>query len=93
MQHIRHEFIQMIRHRRDRQPHLVTATAEPMPSRIAAIARGTGEADAVYHIAFEALAHAVAAQDTTQQQDDWNECVEQRRVLPYGELANTLARW
>ncbi|WP_327688944.1 NgoMIV family type II restriction endonuclease [Streptomyces tubercidicus] len=93
VQNIRHEFIQMIRHRRGRQPHLVAVTAEPMPSRIAAIARGTGEVDAVYHIAFEALAHAVATQGNAQQQDDWNECVEQRRVLPYEELATTLVRW
>lgn len=93
VQNIRHEFIQMIRHRRGRQPHLVTVTAEPMPSRIAAIARGTGEVDAVYHIAFEALAHAVATQGNAQQQDDWNECVEQRKLLPYEELATTLVRW
>ncbi|WP_327297413.1 NgoMIV family type II restriction endonuclease [Streptomyces sp. NBC_01197] len=93
VQNIRHEFIQMIRHRRGRQPHLVTVTAEPLPSRIAAIARGTGEVDAVYHIAFDAMAHAVSVVGNRQQQDDWHECVEQRRVLPYEELAPTLIRW
>ncbi|MFF6951861.1 NgoMIV family type II restriction endonuclease [Streptomyces iakyrus] len=31
-------------------PHPVAGTAEPMPSRMAAIARGPGEVDAVYHI-------------------------------------------
>jgi hypothetical protein len=30
VQNIRHEFLQMIRHRRGRQPHLVTVTAEPL---------------------------------------------------------------
>lgn len=49
VQNIRHENNQMIRHRRERLPHLVTVTAEPLPSRLAAIARGTGEVDAVYH--------------------------------------------
>jgi hypothetical protein len=50
----------MIRHRRGRQPHLVTVTAEPLPSRLASIARGTGEVDAVYHIAYDAMAASVA---------------------------------
>ncbi len=49
VQNIRHEFNQMIRHRRGRLPHLVTVTAEPLPSRLVSIARGTGEVDAVYH--------------------------------------------
>ncbi|OKJ69700.1 NgoMIV family type II restriction endonuclease [Streptomyces sp. CB02261] len=93
VQNIRHEFLQMIRHRRGRLPHLVAVTAEPMPSRIAAIARGTGEVDAVYHIAFESLAKAVDAVGNSQQKDDWQECVEQGRVLPYEQLAGTLAGW
>ncbi|MEU9296275.1 NgoMIV family type II restriction endonuclease [Streptomyces sp. NPDC048266] len=93
VQNIRHEFLQMIKHRRGRLPHLVTVTAEPMPSRIAAIARGTGEVDAVYHIAFDSLAKAVDAVGSSQQKDDWQECVEQGRVLPYEKLAGTLAGW
>ncbi|MEU7468506.1 NgoMIV family type II restriction endonuclease [Streptomyces sp. NPDC044984] len=93
VQNIRHEFLQMIRHRRGRLPHLVTVTAEPMPSRIAAIARGTGEVDAVYHIAFDALQAAVAAVGSKQQKDDLAECIGQGRLRPYEELASTLATW
>lgn len=93
VQNVRHEFLQMIRHRRGRLPHLVALTAEPLPSRIAAIARGTGEVDAVYHVAFDALDAAVSAVGTTQQKNDWEECVGQRRVLPYEELAPTLVTW
>ncbi|MGV4885102.1 NgoMIV family type II restriction endonuclease [Streptomyces viridosporus] len=93
VQNIRHEFLQMIRHRRGRLPHLVTVTAEPMPSRIAAIARGTGEVDAVYHIAFDALREAVAAVGGRQQQEDLAECIDQGRLRPYEELASTLATW
>ncbi|MFB7517925.1 NgoMIV family type II restriction endonuclease [Streptomyces sp. NPDC056144] len=93
VQNIRHEFLQMIKHRRGRLPHLVAVTAEPMPSRIAAIARGTGEVDAVYHIAFDSLAKAVQDLGSSQQKDDWQECVEQGRVLPYERLADTLAGW
>ncbi|MFE9440989.1 NgoMIV family type II restriction endonuclease [Streptomyces sp. NPDC006602] len=93
VQNIRHEFLQMIRHRRGRLPHLVTVTAEPMPSRIAAIARGTGEVDAVYHIAFAALKQAVDAVGSNQQKDDLAECISQGRLRPYEELAPTLATW
>ena len=32
VQNIRHESVAMIRHRRGRQPHIVTVTSEPLPS-------------------------------------------------------------
>ncbi|QFU85538.1 NgoMIV family type II restriction endonuclease [Amycolatopsis sp. YIM 10] len=91
VQNIRHEFLQMIRHRRGRQPHLVTVTAEPLPTRLAAIARGTGEVDAVYHIAYDALAASVAANANTEQSEAWHEVTGQRRLLDYGLLLETLA--
>ncbi|SEG94112.1 NgoMIV restriction enzyme [Thermomonospora echinospora] len=93
VQNIRHECNQMIRHRRGRQPHLVTVTAEPLPSRLASIARGTGEVDAVYHIAFDALDASVRVHGNSAQKDAWEECVEQRRLLSYKELPETLAQW
>ncbi|OBK27441.1 restriction endonuclease [Mycobacterium asiaticum] len=98
VQNIRHENNQMIRHRRERLPHLVTVTAEPLPSRLAAIARGTGEVDAVYHIAFGALDDAVVnlamkQRISVEQVDAWNEVTSQGRVRPYSDLAETLALW
>ncbi len=93
VQNIRHECLQMIRHRRGRQPHLVTVTAEPLPSRLASIARGTGEVDAVYHIAFDALDASVAGNANAEQQDAWREVVGQRRLLSYELLLDTLASW
>ncbi|MFI1677168.1 NgoMIV family type II restriction endonuclease [Streptomyces sp. NPDC020607] len=93
VQNVRHEFLQMIRHRRGRLPHLVAVTAEPMPSRIAAIARGTGEVDAVYHIALDALKVSTDAYGSQQQKDDLSECIGQKRLLPYEDLAPTLASW
>jgi hypothetical protein len=93
VQNIRHENNQMIRHRRARLPHLVTVTAEPLPSRLASIARGTGEVDAVYHIAFDELADAVKRHGSREQRSAWWECVGQRRLLPFNALAPTLARW
>ncbi|MFI7694239.1 NgoMIV family type II restriction endonuclease [Nonomuraea sp. NPDC049655] len=93
VQNIRHEFNQMIRHRRGRQPHLVTVTAEPLPSRLQAIARGTGEVDAVYHIAYDALAAAVQNVGNQTQQAAWDECIQQGRVLNYAALVPTLITW
>jgi hypothetical protein len=93
VQNIRHECLQMIRHRRGRQPHLVTVTAEPLPSRLASIARGTGEVDAVYHIAYDAMAVSVAANANPEQADAWREVTGQRRVLSYEFLTATLAAW
>jgi NgoMIV restriction enzyme len=93
VQNIRHECLQMIRHRRGRQPHLVTVTAEPLPSRLASIARGTGEVDAVYHVAFGALAASVAGNANPDQAEAWREVVGQRRLLSYESLAETLAAW
>jgi len=93
VQNIRHECIQMTRHRRGRQPHLVTVTAEPLPSRLASIARGTGEVDAVYHIAYDALAESVELNANADQLSAWNEVVGQRRLLSYEALLYTLALW
>jgi hypothetical protein len=93
VQNIRHENNQMVRHRRGRQPHLVSITAEPLPSRLASIARGTGEVDAVYHIAFDELATAVAASNNAGQQKAWAEVTGQERVLDYNLLAEHLVSW
>lgn len=93
VQNIRHEFGQMIRHRRGRLPHLVTLTAEPLPTRLASIARGTGEVDATYHVAFDALGAAVRDVGNREQQAAWDECVGQGRLKSYDQLASTLAMW
>lgn len=93
VQNIRHENNQMVRHRRGRQPHLVAVTAEPLPSRLAAIARGTGEVDAVYHVAYDELDIAVQASNNVRQQAAWGEITGQARLLNYNLLAEHLASW
>lgn len=98
VQNIRHEYNQLIRHRRERLPHLMTVTAEPLPTRLASIARGTGEVDATYHIAFDAMQTAITRLDkagtlTKEQKSAWEEVVDQGRLRPYSELAGTIARW
>ncbi|WP_063000361.1 NgoMIV family type II restriction endonuclease [Nocardia mikamii] len=93
VQNIRHENGNMIRHRRGRLPHLVTVTAEPLPTRLASIARGTGEVDATYHIAYEELTKAVAIHGSSEQHNAWEEVTKQGRLLDYKNLAQSLVDW
>lgn len=51
VQNTRSEALNLLRNRKGRAPHIVAVTAEPTPSRIAAIALGTGDIDCVYHFA------------------------------------------
>lgn len=44
-------------------PHIVAVTAEPLPSRIAAIALGTGDIDCVYHFALTELVEVLREQN------------------------------
>ena len=90
VQNIRHESIAMIRHRRGRQPHIVAVTSEPLPSRLAAICRGTGEVDAVYHVCLTELEQAVAHVGNDEQQGHLGEVVGQHRLFDLGELATHL---
>lgn len=97
VQNVRFEFGTLVRTRKGRLPHLVVVTAEPLPSRLVSIARGTGEIDAVYHLLYDELGEALGSlreQDKhlKRQWADWVELVETRRIRPYGELAEVLAR-
>ena len=91
VQNIRHEGVVLTRHRRGRQPHFVAVTAEPLPSRLAAIARGTGELDCVYHIALQQL--RTACSNKPKASDTLDELIEQDRLRPLNELPDTIARY
>ncbi len=70
---------------------IVTVTAEPLPSRLTAIARGTGEVDCVYHIAFEELVAATDAAGTAEQKKVLDELVTQNRLEDFLRLSAVLA--
>lgn len=59
-QNARAEALNLIRNRKGNLPHIKIVTAEPMPSRIASLALGTGDIDCVYHFALPELYKAVA---------------------------------
>lgn len=90
VQNIRHEAIILTRHRRGRQPHIVAVTAEPLPTRLASIARGTGEIDAVYHVAFDELNEAVQSVGTVDQITTLAELVGQSRLFDFNVLPDVL---
>lgn len=58
-QNSRTEALNLIRNRKGHLPHIVVATGEPLPSRLASLALGTGDIDCVYHFALYELIEAV----------------------------------
>ncbi len=60
-QNSRSEALNLIRNRKGHLPHIVAVTGEPLPSRLASIALGTGDIDCVYHFALYELINAVKA--------------------------------
>jgi hypothetical protein len=62
VQNTRSEALNLVRNRKGRLPHIVAVTAEPVPSRIAAIALGTGDMDCVYHFALPELVKTLQEQ-------------------------------
>ena len=58
-QNSRTEALNLIRNRKGHMPHIVVVTGEPLPSRLASLALGTGDIDCVYHFALYELMDAV----------------------------------
>lgn len=58
-QNSRTEALNLIRNRKGQAPHIVVVTGEPLPSRIASLALGTGDIDCMYHFALYELIKAV----------------------------------
>lgn len=77
-QNSRTEALNLIRNRKGRSPHIVVVTAEPLPSRIASIALGTGDIDCVYHFALYELITAV-------DDGDWQDAAEMLKILVNGK--------
>ncbi len=89
-QNVRHEAVVLIRHRRGRLPHITPVTAEPMPTRIASLARGTAEVDAVYHVALDELTSAVRAARVKEQVTVLAELVGHGRLRDLAELTSVI---
>jgi NgoMIV restriction enzyme len=60
-QNARSEALNLIRNRKGRLPHIAVVTGEPLPSRLASLALGTGDLDCVYHFALPEMIAGVQA--------------------------------
>ena len=80
-QNSRTEALNLIRNRKGHLPHVVVVTGEPLPSRLASLALGTGDLDCVYHFALYELVKAVRDYG----KDDRQDLVDQLEMLIDGK--------
>lgn len=91
VQNARTEALNLIRNRKGRLPHIAVVTAEPLPTRIAAIALGTGDVDCVYHFALHEMRSAIEEIDNEDQLDMLNIMIEGKRLRDISDLPFDLA--
>ena len=78
VQNARSEALNLIRNRKGRLPHVMVVTGEPLPSRLSAIALGTGDIDCVYHFALPELIAVV-------QELDLGDSIEALNIMTVGK--------
>ena len=81
VQNTRVEARNLINNRVARAPQIVAVTVEPLPSRLKAIAAGTGEIDCTYHVDLPALVHAVEAVTRATWKTKWDRLNPARRRM------------
>jgi hypothetical protein len=90
-QNIRTEALNLIRNRKGHIPHLAVVTAEPLPTRLASLALGTGDLDCVYHFALAELQEAVEEIGNKDQLDMLLGMINGRRLRDVSDLPFDLA--
>jgi len=90
-QNIRTEALNLIRNRKGHTPHIVTVTAEPLPTRLASLALGTGDLDCVYHFALPELREAVKQVGGEDQLEMLEGMISGRRLRDISDLPFDLA--
>lgn len=90
-QNTRTEALNLIRNRKGNTPHIVAVTLEPMPSRLASIAMGTGDVDCTYHAALYELMEAVRESGNEDQAEILETLVKGRRLRDISDLPFDLA--
>ena len=92
-QNVRPEAAALIRHRCGRVPHIVVVTAEPNVGRISSIAKGTGDLDAIFHIALPELEQAMRDEGYESQAEQLVDLANQGRLFDLKYLPAMLAEW
>jgi len=90
-QNARTEALNLVRHRKGHLPHVVAVTAEPLPTRIASLALGTGDLDCVYHFALPELKNALIESENEDQMDMLETLISGRRLRDISDLPFDLA--
>jgi len=90
-QSARAEALGFIRNRKGRTPHIIAVTMEPLPSRIASLALGTGDIDCVYHSALRELLDVVESSLHHDARDMIEALVKGRRLKDISDLPLDLA--
>ncbi len=90
-QNTRTEGLNLIRNRKGKIPHIVCVTMEPLPTRLAAIAMGTGDLDCTYHSALYELERAVSESGNQDQLEMLQTLVGGRRLRDISDLPFDLA--
>jgi len=90
-QNTRTEALNLIRNRKGKVPVVVAVTFEPLPTRIASIALGTGDLDCTYHAALQELEESVEGIKNEDQADMLRTLVGGRRLRDISDLPFDLA--
>ena len=90
-QNARTEALNLIRNRKGHLPHIVSVTAEPLPTRIASLALGTGDLDCVYHFALPELQESITEVENEDQLDMLMVLIDGRRLRDISDLPFDLA--
>jgi hypothetical protein len=85
-QNTRTEALNLIRNRKGKTPHISCVTAEPMPTRLASLAMGTGDIDCVYHMALQELISSVNTSGNEDQGEMLNTLVDGKRLRDISDL-------
>ena len=90
-QNTRTEALNLIRNRKGHTPHIAAVTAEPLPTRIASLALGTGDLDCVYHIALPELQDSITELKNEDQLDMLQTLIDGKRLRDISDLPFDLA--
>jgi len=90
-QNTRTEALNLVRNRKGKLPHIAAVTLEPLPTRLAAIAMGTGDVDCTYHAALYELTKAVIDSKNRDQADMLMTLINGRRLRDICDLPFDLA--
>jgi hypothetical protein len=85
-QNTRTEALNLIRNRKGKTPHIVCVTGEPMPTRLASLAMGTGDIDCVYHMALPELLSSVKESGNEDQWDMLDTLISGKRLRDISDL-------